>query len=578
MVLFYLQTKTKSKIQNLKMSFFTIEEINKPNIPTIHSYFSQSLALLDINTGIAPTEFIQYQQKWEEVLATLKTTIKKFPDEFIPYIESIEKQIIHTRDCYHGKGERAISYVTLDVLYRFYPLIAIRLVHKFVKQYGSWRDIKELCHYLYTSSTQNTKDGFIASCIYIVNEQLLQDLQNQKKDTSKLSLLAKWIPRENKKHHWLFERLALDWYEKYEGFNPNNSLCQPYYKMQYRRMVAKLNRLLNTMEIKLCEKKCNQIHPENVPKIAMMKQKRQMIFKNIAEQTNEPISMDRLESMLKFKHYLTNQYLLEEAMDAPNKETLNVTESKRTIYVPVHLLVKEAMEILQKMKTPLLISSILDTKNYVFQMAVLNKQWEQMTNQMNHGSKTLANYIPILEMSFELQSSPQKYYQAIGLAIMIAQKSSFGKRILVMDNVCTWINLSECPDFFSMVRELITATESYRNTIAEPINAIHLILNAVNESKLSYYQTRGLTLVFLSTDFPQDDITKTLTTNLKKKDNKIPMPKLVFWNHSVKYRDTLLTNYSEKHIHYLSGGYFPDLLEITSFDNRFENNPLPIQA
>ena len=147
-----------------------------------------------------------------------------------------------------------------------------------------------------------------------------------------------------------------------------------------------------------------------------------------------------------------------------------------------------------------------------------------------------------------------------------------------MDNVCTWINLSECPDFFSMVRELITATESYRNTIAEPINAIHLILNAVNESKLSYYQTRGLTLVFLSTDFPQDDITKTLTTNLKKKDNKIPMPKLVFWNHSVKYRDTLLTNYSEKHIHYLSGGYFPDLLEITSFDNRFENNPLPIQA
>ena len=222
-------------------------------------------------------------------------------------------------------------------------------------------------------------------------------------------------------------------------------------------------------------------------------------------------------------------------------------------------------------------TGILDTKNHIFQMAVLNKQWEQMTNQMNNGFIN-ANFIPLLEMSFELQSSPQKYYQAIGLAIMIAQKNSFGKRILVMDNVCTWVNLSECPDFFSMVRELITATESYRNTIAEPINAIHLILNAVNESKLSYYQTRGLTLVFLATDFPQDDITKTLTTNLKKKDNKIPMPTLVFWNHSVKYRDTLPTNYNTKNIHYLSGGYFPDLFRVTSPINRLENNPLPIQA
>jgi hypothetical protein len=165
-------------------------------------------------------------------------------------------------------------------------------------------------------------------------------------------------------------------------------------------------------------------------------------------------------------------------------------------------------------------TGILDTKNHIFQMAVLNKQWEQMTNQMNNGFIN-ANFIPLLEMSFELQSSPQKYYQAIGLAIMIAQKNSFGKRILVMDNVCTWVNLSECPDFFSMVRELITATESYRNTIAEPINAIHLILNAVNESKLSYYQTRGLTLVFLATDFPYEDIIRTFTKNLKKKERPL---------------------------------------------------------
>jgi hypothetical protein len=538
------------------------DEINTISIPILHAYFRHSLTLLDINTGIHPDEFVHYKKKLEGFLMDLKDAIKTYPMEFNRYIEPINQMIIHTRDCYHGKGERAISYVLLDVFYKFYPLLAIRLVHLFVKTYGSWRDIKELCHYLHTSCAYDTKEGFIRSCIDIVNAQLFTDLK--KDDPAELSLVAKWIPRENKKHDWLFDRLAYDWSEKYEGFGTSGSI----YKKRYRLMVAKLNRQLKTLEIHLCEKKCNQIEPVAVPKIAMMKQKQQMIFKNISKQTAQPISIDRLEGMMKFKNHFIHQYLSDEATRTLEEKT----EPKKTIYIPVHLLVKEALVLLEKIKrTPS--TCFLNMKNYLFQIEVLNKQWNQMANQLRTMEKSM-NTIPLLEMSFELQTNPRMYYQAIGLAILIAQQSSFGKRILVMDNVCTWVNLSESPDFFSMVKELMEATESYRNTVADAVNTVKLLTKAINESNLSYYQTRGLTLVFLATDFPYEDIKKTLTDNLIQRDNKTPMPTLVFWNHYVKYWDALPAPYNKRDVYYLSGGYFPDLLRV----NRFENNPLPTPA
>ena len=42
-------------------------------------------------------------------------------------------------------------------------------------------------------------------------------------------------------------------------------------------------------------------------------------------------------------------------------------------------------------------------------------------------------------------------YSAIGLGIRIAEKSKIGKRVMTFNSTPTWVNLSQCSDFVSMV-------------------------------------------------------------------------------------------------------------------------------
>jgi len=134
--------------------------------------------------------------------------------EFETYALQIYKLVLHTRDQYNGKGEHDISYMLIDVLYEHMPTIALACLYQFVnpcyckQAFGSWRDIKYLCEY-----TKNEK--LIVECIEITNNTLTRDIINSQKCfehmRNSITNIAKWIPRENTRFGWLFERLAIDW-------------------------------------------------------------------------------------------------------------------------------------------------------------------------------------------------------------------------------------------------------------------------------------------------------------------------------------------------------------------------------
>lgn len=205
------------------------------------------------------------------------------------------KMIGHTRDYFLGKGEHQMSYFLLWVWYDHFPRLVEDAIHLFVFDidddtagYGSWRDIKYLCEFLKTHSVQGDEHPLIYFCISLLNKQLDKDV-NTWKFSSKaycpdaLSHVAKWIPREKKRFDWLFRKLAVHWVHHHKPYilttaessssdaSYHNALSKCY--RIYRKVIASMNKAIQTLEIKLCARQYHEITPNSVPKFSLARQR-----------------------------------------------------------------------------------------------------------------------------------------------------------------------------------------------------------------------------------------------------------------------------------------------------------------
>uniref|UniRef100_A0A6C0B3W5 TROVE domain-containing protein n=1 Tax=viral metagenome TaxID=1070528 RepID=A0A6C0B3W5_9ZZZZ len=467
--------------------------------------------------------------QFDDFIQVLKTDIltNKIYEQ---YAFIIYQLILHTRDQYDGKGEHGVSYLLIDVLYRHLPNLALACLYQFVfpcdkkLAYGSWRDIKHLCHY-------STNEKLIEECIEIMNSALSKDIlaigkQNSEEDAKKaVSNVAKWIPRENKKFDWLFERLVINWSNKYYPYllkNPasyDKALRKA--KMTYRRLVARINTLKDTVEIKLCSNQWNKIDIHSIPQLAFSKYKNALckyVFdspEKIFEKTfYSDINMKRLECSLKTKKHLENKYYPEGAFE-PNRP--------RASYVPftqpLSQLVKRAFE-------------LIDQKREL-EIDILNNEWSQLSGLIT--TKSLENMIPIIDMSF-LSKTTEGYYSAISLALLVAQRSTLAKRILVIDNELSWVNLQDETNFVTMVKKLNEDTKSRTSTICDFTGTMKEFIKYIDDSKLSNIKIKEMSLVYFHTQ-PLEENTHSQIIKLfynggltGSRNLVFPCPKMIYWN------------------------------------------------
>jgi len=473
--------------------------------------------------------------------------LKEFANQFDNFVQVLKKDILinkvyeqyafiiyqltlHTRDQFNGKGEHDISYVLVDVLYRHFPNLALSCLYQFVfpyykgKTYGSWRDIKYICHY-----TNNEK--LIDECIEITNDALTKDVlllanYSCSEEAKKfLSNVAKWIPRENKKFGWLFERLAIHWAKLYYPYlltNPDSySSALRKAKMIYRRLISGLNIIKDTVEIKLCSGQCNKIDIHSIPQLAFSKYKNTLLkcVFNRPERIFEKgfysdTNMKSLECSLKTKKYLDSKYYPEGTFE-PNRP--------HSTYIPFTLpvgeLIKRAFELIDQ--------------NRELEIDILNNEWSQLCGIV--GSKSLGQIIPIVDMSF-LSKASDSYYSAIGLALLVAQRSIFTKRILVIDNQLSWVNLQDTTNFVSMIKKLREDTKSRTSTICNLNGSIKEFIKYLDEAKLSNIKIKEISMVYFHTQALDEDkhneiIKLFYNGGLTGSRNLIlPCPKMIYWN------------------------------------------------
>jgi Domain of unknown function (DUF2828) len=441
------------------------------------------------------------------------------------HLSLLYRMIGQTRDIIDGKGEYMLTYMMIRTWHDFYPNLALYAVKCIVDlepehPYGSWKDIKYLCEYCRRCGDDESHP-IIQYSIKLINDQILKDYHvlcnmSTTEHRESVSLAAKWVPREKSAFGWLYQALATNYFRKYISSakkEENMFLAILKCKTEYRVIISKLNRYIDTVQIKQCDKKWRQINFNKVSSITMFKQKK--AFLNIKKngENRYPDDNDRIACAVNFNQHIQK---------AVNGEI--EIKGRRVGMVDF---VKQALELCKR-------SSSGNSNSTTMEIELLNSQWHDNSKQ----TCCLGNVIPMVDVSSSMNGDPM--YAAIALGIRIAEKSALGKRIMTFSLNPSWVNLDKQAGFVSQV-EALSRAEWGMNT--NFFKALDLILDAIIQNKMEAIDVQDMILVILS-DMQIDEADPSSDTEVmyeKIKDkyanagvrvHGVPYkpPHILFWN------------------------------------------------
>jgi len=484
-------------------------------------------------------------QKIREIFETIIQDVQKMRDNskemFLHYTSILYKMICQTRDIIDGKGEYMLSYVLLIVWNKYYPKLTEEAFKHFVlplqgkevennHPYGSWKDVKKLCHYLRNDCVYGSSLETYA--IYLINHQLFED--NNATDKSTISLAAKWVPREKSCHGDLYTDFATSYFDNYiataREYNKISKAIRKA-KMDYRKMVSNLNNMIDTVQIKQCANTWRTIDPEKQTSITMKKQSK--AFLNVTKKGElRSESQDRILCAEKFRNHIREASL--------GNVKIN---GKR---VGLNNFVKTAIDL-----DPILTDEI----------ELLNAQWKDNSTQTD----ALGKVIAMVDVSGSMEGPPLN--AAIGLGIRVAEKSMLGKRVMTFSALPTWINLDNCNSFVEMVARVKEAEWGMNTNFNLALN---MILDAIISQQLKPNDVEDMVLAVFS-DMQFDDADKKGVTIMEHIEAKyadagirlwgkpFKPPHILFWN--LRPTNGFPSLSAKKNISMMSG-FSPALLNV----------------
>ena len=469
-------------------------------------------------------EFNFIAEKFENIYQSI---IKKNPvavynqfhlnKEQIYYLNIMHKLIVFTRDIVKGKGEYMLAYAMLHRVSLYNEKIAQQLIYLFVEDfpdlvckkhniekhpYGSWKDIKYLWENFEWSKYMKV------FMIKLTNERLRADQDiflNRNNVEKNYSLVSRWIPRENSKFKDMFFALAEDYFDSYIATATNSaSLISAKKKAycNYRKIVANLNKQINTTQISQCNGSYSEIDYNTVTSITMAKQK--TAFLNIKtnkktgkkEQRSE--KEDRITGAENYRKYLENLF----------KEGKSV-KGKR---VGINDFVKDGIK----------------QNNTIEEISIIDSQWNDFLTNLG----PLGNLVAMVDTSGSMNGDPK--FAAVGLGCAVAAKSKLGRRVLTFDREPHWVNLENETGFCEQVNKVYDCAWGMNTNFTL---ALKKILDACVEKKLSEFEVSNMVLVIFSDmqiDYPGNEpLNQTMWEHITflyaEKGYKV-IPHILFWN------------------------------------------------
>lgn len=196
-----------------------------------------------------------------------------------------------TRDVRGGKGERRLFNILYANLYRLHPEKALALID-LVPEYGSWRDVFSILDECLRRENDKCKT-MVDRILALVINQLKKDSATPA--TESISLCAKWAPRE-KANPSLTKTIANTMFPQETKISSRLA--------RYRSVVSRLNRRLDTTEIKMCARTFAAIDPDHVPGRCLAKNMKAFLNEPKAGRgLRYPDDKDRMDARQHFKDY-----------------------------------------------------------------------------------------------------------------------------------------------------------------------------------------------------------------------------------------------------------------------------------
>ena len=229
-------------------------------------YDSTGSALVDLYTRLV-------RGGWTSELEALLVKLLDTDDAFVLAFQ--------TRDIRGGKGERQLFGQMMSVFLTHRRDLAIGLMD-LIPEYGCWRD-------LYTEHFFGYRQDVVA----LVVKQLKADSTKE----GAISLCAKWAPREGKDTEGAKAMAA-------QLFPLEPKLSRRL--KAYRKLVADLNRKIDTTEIKMCAQTFADINPAKVPGICLAKNMKAFLNESLrGHGLRHPDDPDRMTCREHFREHMT---------------------------------------------------------------------------------------------------------------------------------------------------------------------------------------------------------------------------------------------------------------------------------
>ena len=459
------------------------------------------------------------------------------------YLCMLYKMIGQTRDIIEGKGEYNLTYMMIYVWYQFseplafFALNTLTQLTSDVHPYGSWKDIKYFCDYCVNVKETQLDHRLIKHCCDLLNIQLAQDELNM--TTQNISLVAKWIPREKSKFGYLYDLLACDYYKQYiDSSKTKDPVTQIKAvlkcKTNYRKLMSKLNKKIDTLQIKQCGKYWATIDFDKVTSISLSQQKK--AFLNVTKKGEQRYTdEDRVVCAQHFKEHIQSVV----------KDDKKEIKGKR---ICLTNFTKQAIDLL----------SVKSSIEY----DLLNSQWRDNSSQNGNLGKMIA----MVDVSGSMDGEP--LHAAIALGIRVAEKSLLGKRVMTFNDKPRWVNLNHKDNFIDMVEEVNKAEFGLNTNFYA---ALDLILKAIVEAKMPAEDVEDMVLAIFS-DMQIDEgdkcdkqalyysmKAKYAEAGLKVNGKPYNPPHILFWN--LRSTDGFPTLSSQPNTSMMSG-FSPTLLNL----------------
>lgn len=523
------------------------------------------------------TEFLLQLHRTKDTFnmeKTLHTLISEYSkrqnDDVTPRnragLELLYRAIHYIRDPIRGLGEYYLAYTCIWVWYFYYPKLAKFAFHSFLfqssidsKQIGSWKDVKYFSDYI-CQRTNNKQHPLIQYACKLMADQINKDNKeysiylrsSHTQYTSNrinnsiipnISLASKWCPRENKKYGWIFKKIV----EIYYKIKPNTpSHYRVKYYRKFRKIIAKLNRYNDTLEIKQCNRNWANIEYSKVPSCAWKKYMLAFMNKNTSKQNH---TLDRQEATVRFYNYMIRYFLRDvspKSSSIVHKSTSRSTLEDKDLYDIVNTTVR--------FRFWGTIRPILP--NYLFR-----KKCNLKTS--------LPYFIPFLNIHSVENMSYAEMISMISRALYISEKTSatFRNRILIsVQNRMKWLYIGKEFSFHENKLEIKPCTimekvdiiwdsiielqtklpqlssqtiehqdnEQYPDSYST-LHAIAFMLDSIIETGLENTIIEKLRLVYIS-DQHLDNETHTLIQKMfknaglhSKQKREYPTPHIIVW-------------------------------------------------